>query len=739
MKKRLLTVLTMLVLVAAMLLTAACGDGSMFEKNDERDMTQVTADVSYAGRNSQVTKMELSSTINNWVYQYYSYYQQGYISQTNYQAILENLPTSFKQANEDLAKTEAYVLKCMDELYQALPDKTAADQKSTVNKAYDRTARIAEIETLLPEKYLAAARKAYNDDMQEAFDGYREAYETELKNGARNAKSVENVEELIVDTDKVKKEYEKGESSLNLNGLKVSVKYKDVEAPVDLIRSDYTVTGFDSSEVGTKEITVTFGTTTSTFDVEIIAAKPSRPAMPKDEEEDEDTDPAERFEVSLEADIAAARTEDPEEYKILKEAKRRLEKSFEANYRSYDYYYLSRLKTEVTNAVEEKQTEGLEASGEEIATKYAEMAAEQREKLISDPDSYETTAESSSDYKTQIVHTDEGFFYVQHVLFKVTDELKAKHTEWKDEKIASDEALEAYLNALIDQTPVYISNIEYDKDATCEDEDCQCTACTNYKGTEPGACEDEDCECVKCPNKRFVNEDFIANVGNYVSDPDFALNADKVNEDGTINVHEVIRAMYADLGSVTADADDEARQAILKKFEKWVYMCNDDEGFFTTLSDGKVGYTIGKNHSDMVENFTNLSRALAYGTDAENWTIIGSGIGAYGYCYTEYGIHVIMLAGYATGTEAAAESGDYYVSDLDTIVKLDEYEAGEEGEVAKGTLAYYIGQSILEEEESAAKGGFKKGFYQGELTDEETTKITYYDDRYEDLIEAYGL
>jgi len=742
MKKKLLTVLIILVLALSMIVATACGDGEMFSKNNERDVTQITASVSYGGRNSQVTKLDLSNTINNWVYQYYSYYQQGYITESNWQAILENLATSFTQANESLAETEAYTLKCIAVLFDKVQSgndeeaKTAANAASTVNKAYNEKERIAEIESLLSPKYLAAARKSYNEEMQEAFDSYREAYETELQNGARNTKSTENIEELILDTTKVKKEYEKGASSLNLNGLKVSVKYKDVETPVDLIRSDYTVTGFKSDEVTDKNtITVTFGTTTATFDVKIVAAKPSRPAMPKEEEEEEVTEVT-LFEKTLEADKTAAKASDIEEYKILVEAERRMNKSLENNYRTMDYYYLSKLKTEVVNMVEEMQAEDLKATGAEIQAEYDKNKADQKAKLLVDDSDYASTITDAEKSKTQIVHTDEGYFYVQHVLFKLTDELQAEYDEFKDEKTASDEKLEEYLNSLIDQVPVYISNVEYDKDAECESEDCDCPECTNYKGTEPGAC-DGTCTCVKCSAKRFVNDDFIANTDKYVSADGFALNGAKVNEDKTINVHEVLRAMYADLGTVGENATLEERQAILDKFEKWIYMCNDDEGFFTTLSDGKLGYALGKTESEYVANFTALSRALAYGTDAENWDIKGSGVGAYGYCYTEYGIHVIMLAGYAA--DNAVADGTLFVEPLTAVSDITEYKAAEsETEIAEGTIASYLGQSIIKEKQDEAKGKFKKDFYKDELEDESVTKITYNDKVYQDLIDAYN-
>ncbi len=157
MKKKLLVILMILVLAITAIVATACGEDGMISKNKERDFKQVTASVTYANRAAQVDKLELNNTIYNFVYQYYSYYTQSYISQAQYQSVLDNIGTSFKQANESLAETEAYTLKCIDELYKYVmangtdAEKTAATAASTAGKKYDQGARIQEIEGILPK------------------------------------------------------------------------------------------------------------------------------------------------------------------------------------------------------------------------------------------------------------------------------------------------------------------------------------------------------------------------------------------------------------------------------------------------------------------------------------------------------------------------------------------------------------------------------------------------------------
>ena len=733
MKKKLLVILMIFVLAITAIVATACNDSGMIVKNQERDFKQVTATVKYADRAAQVDKLELNATIYNFVYQYYSYYQQGYLSQTQYQAVLDNIATSYKQANESLAQTEAYTLKCIDELYKlAVADagmKDAALAANTAGKSYDEAARIKEIASILPKKDLIAAVEAYNEEMQTSFDSFRETYDKELAN-AKGGASTENVKSVTIISKPWKLVYEKGET-LNESGLKVGVVYEGSEEVVTLDRSEYTVTGFSSDEVKAEvEVTVTFANKTDTFKVEIAKAKPSRPKLPTEDEDEEKTVVPALFEVDLEAKIAAAKTDDINEYKALVECKRRLEKQMESNYRSYQYYYLSKLKTQAVTAYEE--IVGKTASGvseAEILAEYNKQLNEQKLDLLLGEKKYSDVSDASS-VKTEIVHEDGKVFYVQNLLLKITDDLDEKYSAWEKENVANKEALEAYKNSLIDQTGVYVSNVEYDKDATCEEESCTCTACENYKGETPGECTDADCTCVKCPNKRFITAEFAEEHGLALS------------EDGTINILDALNVVTADLADLAVDAPTEARVANLEKFKKWIYMLNDDDGSFTAFTDGKLGYSLSMDESSYVENFTACARALAYGDAAEKttWHVVGNGVGSFGYCYTTYGIHVIMLSGYAIDpayvTEANKVAGtDYYALPVDAITDYTSYKAAEETTPAKGSLKYGIVESLEKDKKDALTGSFKKDFYQKEM--EESVKITYFDKVYKDLIESY--
>ncbi|KHF40549.1 bacterial Ig-like domain-containing protein [Halalkalibacter okhensis] len=78
------------------------------------------------------------------------------------------------------------------------------------------------------------------------------------------------VSSIQADTKEMKTEYLQGEQ-LDLSGLKVNASFDD-DTEAELSSSDYIVTGFDSSEVGTNTITIHYNGATTTIDLEIKAS-----------------------------------------------------------------------------------------------------------------------------------------------------------------------------------------------------------------------------------------------------------------------------------------------------------------------------------------------------------------------------------------------------------------------------------------------------------------------------------
>ncbi|MFA9560575.1 bacterial Ig-like domain-containing protein [Evansella sp. AB-rgal1] len=77
------------------------------------------------------------------------------------------------------------------------------------------------------------------------------------------------VNELIVDSSEMTTEILMGQE-LDLTGLRVTARFSD-GSEEELTPSDYIVTGFDSSKVGTNKITINYNGKTATVDLEILA------------------------------------------------------------------------------------------------------------------------------------------------------------------------------------------------------------------------------------------------------------------------------------------------------------------------------------------------------------------------------------------------------------------------------------------------------------------------------------
>ena len=88
MKKRLILA-TAIVLLLAIGLTLLVGCDAIFTRNDERDMTQVVAKVTYKNESRNIYKFELRSSFASYAYYYVNYYGMSAESAANF--VLQSL------------------------------------------------------------------------------------------------------------------------------------------------------------------------------------------------------------------------------------------------------------------------------------------------------------------------------------------------------------------------------------------------------------------------------------------------------------------------------------------------------------------------------------------------------------------------------------------------------------------------------------------------------------------------
>lgn len=306
-----------------------------------------------------------------------------------------------------------------------------------------------------------------------------------------------------------------------------------------------------------------------------------------------------------------------------------LKKQLADNYKSYDYYLNSAYETQLISKYKRELSKDFNPDDAAIKSEYDRYVSLNKEKFSIETESNYKSAISSSLTNTVYHPTSEhGYGYVFNILFKFSDE---QSTELKNFTAGQPdkELVKAFRDALAKGIKVRKSKLNYDPEAVCDD----CKAIQTES---------------KDPNKYCTKTETECNARPY-----------EVDENGDIkkyNVMDVIKELEEKLGNATSF--EEKREIATQ----YVYMVNDDTGMYNTSSNNAItgngnGYLItpkGKD-SSFVAEFTTLGRALINGeSDIEGvaydeltnkgYDINGKGLGAYGWCVTDYGIHFMFVS-----------------------------------------------------------------------------------------------
>lgn len=304
-----------------------------------------------------------------------------------------------------------------------------------------------------------------------------------------------------------------------------------------------------------------------------------------------------------------------------------LKKQLADNYKSYDYYLNSAYETQLISKYKRELVKDFNPDDTAIRAEYDRYVSLNKEKFSIETESNYKSAISSSLTNTVYHPTSEhGYGYVFNILFKFSDE---QSTELKNFTAGQPDKtiVEKYRAQLANKIEVMKSNPDYDPDEVCEE--CK-------KAQKDNKDPNKYCTKEKC-NARPYEVDSEGNIKKY-------------------NVMDVINELTAKLDAATSF---EAKREIAAQY---VYMVNDDTGMYNTSSNNAItaggnGYLItpkGKN-SSFVAEFTTLGRALINGeSDIEGvaydelknkgYDINGKGLGAYGWCVTDYGIHFMFVS-----------------------------------------------------------------------------------------------
>lgn len=282
-----------------------------------------------------------------------------------------------------------------------------------------------------------------------------------------------------------------------------------------------------------------------------------------------------------------------------------LKKQLADNYKSYDYYLNSAYETQLISKYKRELGEKFDPDDTAVKAEYERYVSLNKEKFSIETESNYKSAISSSLTNTVYHPTSEhGYGYVFNILFKFSDE---QSTELKNFTAGQPDKtiVEKYRAQLANKIEVMKSNPDYDPDEVCE----ECEKAQKDNNDPNKYCTKEKC------NARPYEVDSEGNIKKY-------------------NVMDVINELTAKLDAATSF---EAKREIATQY---VYMVNDDTGMYNTSSNNAItaggnGYLISPHETDKtyVEEFSKKGREL-----------VKSGLGSYGWCVTDYGIHFMFVS-----------------------------------------------------------------------------------------------
>lgn len=282
-----------------------------------------------------------------------------------------------------------------------------------------------------------------------------------------------------------------------------------------------------------------------------------------------------------------------------------LKKQLADNYKSYDYYLNSAYETQLISKYKRELGKDFNPDDAAIKSEYDRYVSLNKEKFSIETKANYKSAISSSLTNTVYHPTSEhGYGYVFNILFKFSND---QSTELKNFTAGQPDKtiVEKYRAQLANKIEVMKSNPDYDPDEVCEE--CE-------KAQKDNKDPNKYCTKEKC-NARPYEVDSEGNIKKY-------------------KVMDVINELTAKLDAATTF---EAKREIAAQY---VYMVNDDNGMYNTSSNNAItgngnGYLISPHEDDKtyVEEFSKKGREL-----------VNNGLGSYGWCVTDYGIHFMFVS-----------------------------------------------------------------------------------------------
>ncbi len=661
MKKRLILALA-LVLTISFTVGALVGCDEIFKKNDERDAKQIVATVTYGNQTATVTKGELTASFNSYAYTYVNYYGLTYQETADYIV-------------KSLAQRELLVLFAKDEITKAY----VAAGKLPAGSVPE----LVTLEQLLTKSEISKAIDETNSDMNSSLASIIE--DLVLDDSYNNAEEDEE-EETVEVTDPVKVRFESlGGSDVETVTVQKGQKATQPSTPTYsgyAFYGWYTQNGTTSGDWGVKfDFENTAIDKSVTLYAKWVETLTARATMPEEEEED-DYDPdsddvtvSERFfdssfnanasyvakikskEIELDIDTEIA---DEDFATYVDRGIAELKKNITSNYRDYDYYLNSEMKTILITKLERYIGNEVSVDAEEVNARFAKLVKDNEESFGASESSYSDalTKSLSTTYfhKVTVDENGSGYGFVQNILLKLSQEDTDYLVNLVKEGTMPTENILTLRDKKLSAIKVNVSNPSYDPDAEVNYGDDVTIVDPMTDPANPYNDYSDAGKGGKTPDATYQKEggNNYANILSFGKDADgkfgITYNVSEcpsmpymIETVPALGENGIVEQIYASFESVKAFVTaneltySQGIYWLNKVATAWVYLVGDDGGMTSSDSNNNgLGYLITPDGEDSsyLSAFTDLARGLIK-QGAGAYSIDGTATEGNFYCFAD--------------------------------------------------------------------------------------------------------